>query len=261
MPPLLLVGSIFAFIISAGSFVFRFLTFSGAIAAFLLGVVVFGIGGWQWAIPLLMFFLLSSLLSKDRRSRKEQFDSLFEKSHTRDWGQVASNGSLAGMLVLLSASFPIYDFYPIYLGALAAVTADTWGTEIGVLTKGRTLSILSMQSVSPGTSGGISESGTMAGAVGAIVIALSGYAWYSDLKTGIIVIVAGMVGSFADSVIGATLQGQFRCVICGKPTERAMHCDSSTTRVAGVSCINNDAVNLVCSLVGAVTAWVLMLVL
>jgi uncharacterized protein (TIGR00297 family) len=165
------------------------------------------------------------------------------------------------MLVLLSASFPIYDFYPIYLGALAAVTADTWGTEIGVLTKGRTLSILSMQSVSPGTSGGISESGTMAGAVGAIVIALSGYAWYSDLKTGIIVIVAGMVGSFADSVIGATLQGQFRCVICGKPTERAMHCDSSTTRVAGVSCINNDAVNLVCSLVGAVTAWVLMLVL
>ena len=155
----LLLGAFFAFIVAVGSYVFRFLTLSGTIATFLLGAIVFGIGGWQWAVPILTFFLLSSVLSRYGRSRKKQFDTLFGKSYTRDWAQVASNGGLAGTLVLLSILFPIYDFYPIFLGVLAAVTADTWGTEIGVLTKGRTLSVLSMQPVSPGTSGGISQTG------------------------------------------------------------------------------------------------------
>jgi len=255
------LGAFFAFIIAVGSYIFRFLTLSGTIAMFLLGVIVFGIGGWQWAVPILTFFLLSSVLSRYGRSRKEQFDALFGKSYTRDWAQVASNGSLAGTMVLLSALFPVYDLYPIYLGALAAVTADTWGTEIGVLTNGRTLSVLSMQPVSPGTSGGISERGTFAGAIGALVIALSGYLWYSDLKTATLVMLAGIAGSFADSVIGATLQVQFRCEECGKQTERNVHCGKQTTRVAGVAWINNDIVNLLCSLVGALTSCALLHVL
>jgi uncharacterized protein (TIGR00297 family) len=257
----LLLGAFLAFVIAAGSYALRFLTLSGAVATLLLGVIVFGIGGWQWSVPIVTFFLLSSLLSKYGRSRKSQFDALFDKSYTRDWAQVASNGGLAGAMVLLSTLFPIYDFYPIYLGALAAVTADTWGTEIGVLTKGRTLSVLSMKPVSPGTSGGISEQGTFAGAVGALIIALSGYVWYSDLKTVIIVVLAGVAGSLGDSVVGATLQVQYRCEICRKETERSVHCGKQTTQVAGVSWINNDIVNLLCSLVGALTTWALLLVL
>jgi len=89
---------------------------------------VFGIGGWQWAIPLLMFFLLSSLLSKDRRSRKEQFDSLFEKSILAIGARSLRTGLSRNAGPALRI-VPIYDFYPIYLGALAAVTADTWGRK------------------------------------------------------------------------------------------------------------------------------------
>jgi uncharacterized membrane protein len=118
-----------------------------------------------------------------------------------------------------------------------------------------------MKPVSPGTSGGISEQGTFAGAVGALIIALSGYVWYSDLKTVIIVVLAGVAGSLGDSVVGATLQVQYRCEICRKETERSVHCGKQTTQVAGVSWINNDIVNLLCSLVGALTTWALLLVL
>jgi uncharacterized protein (TIGR00297 family) len=257
----LLLGAFFAFLVAAGSYALRFLTLSGAVATLFLGVVVFGFGGWQWAVPILTFFLLSSLLSRYGRSRKKQFDVLYRKSYTRDWAQVASNGGLAGAIVLLATLNPIYDFYPIYLGALAAVTADTWGTEIGVLTKGRTISVLSTQTVLPGTSGGISEHGTIAGAIGALFIALSGYLWYSDLKTAIIVVLAGAAGSLGDSVIGATLQVQFRCGVCGRQTERAVHCGSPTMQIAGVPWINNDVVNLFCSVVGALIAWALLLVL
>jgi uncharacterized protein (TIGR00297 family) len=257
----LLLGAVFAFIVAVGSYAFRFLTLSGTIATFLLGVIVFGIGGWQWAVPILTFFLLSSMLSRYGGSRKKQFDTLFGKSYTRDWAQVASNGGLAGTIVLLSVLFPVYDFYPIYLGALAAVTADTWGTEIGVLTKGKTLSVLSMKPVPPGTSGGISEQGTIAGLAGALVVALSGYAWCTDLKTIIFVALAGMAGSLGDSMLGATLQVQFRCEVCGKQTEHRAHCGSPTEQIAGVAWVNNDVVNLACSAVGAFTAWVLLLML
>ena len=260
MPPQLFLGAFFAFVVAAGSYASRFLTLSGAIATLVLGVIVFGIGGWQWAVPIVTFFLLSSLLSKHGRSRKEQFDAVFGKSYSRDWAQVVANGGVAGALALLPTLYPMYDFYPIYLGALAAVTADTWGTEIGVLTKGKTLSVLSMQPVSPGTSGGVSGTGTIGGAIGAIVIVLSSYAWFSDLKTAIVVVLAGVVGSLGDSVIGATLQVQFRCDVCGKQTERIVHCGKQTSRVTGVAWINNDIVNLFCSLVGAVAAWALLLV-
>jgi len=258
MPSQLLLGAFFACIIAAGSYAYRFLTLSGAIATLSLGVIVFGIGGWQWAVPILTFFLLSSLLSKYGRSRKEQYDAIFGKSYTRDWGQVAANGGIPGVIVLLSAFFPIYDFYPFYLGALAAVTADTWGTEIGILTRGRTLSVVSLQPVSPGTSGGISQNGTIAGAIGAVVIALSGYAWFLDLKTALVILLAGMAGSLIDSIVGATLQVQFRCEVCGKQTERKVHCGRQTTKLAGVSWIDNDIVNFFCSLVGALIAGVLL---
>lgn len=255
-----LFGTLFAFVIAAGSFVVRFLTLSGAIATFLLGVVVFGIGGWQWAIPIVTFFLLSSILSRYGRQRKKDFDSVFGKSDRRDGGQVLANGSIAGALVVLSAAYPIHDFYPLYLGAVAAATADTWGTEIGVLTMGRTISVLSFKPVSPGTSGGISETGTLAGALGALVIALSGYGWFSDLKTAIVIVLAGVAGSLIDSLLGATVQVQFRCEVCGKQTERTGHCGKPSTRISGVPWINNDIVNILCSLAGAAAAGTLSFV-
>ena len=253
----LFTGAFFALVVAAASYAVRFLTWSGAVATFLLGSIIFGVGGWPFAIPILTFFILSSLLSKYGRSRKEKYNALFEKTSTRDGGQVIANGGIAGVIVLLSAFIPTHDFYPFYLGAVAASTADTWGTEIGVLSRGRTVSVLSLKSVSPGTSGGISEFGSIAGAVGAFVIALSGYAWYGHVKTAVIVTLAGAVGSFCDSVLGATVQAQFRCDVCGSSTERALHCGRPARRSSGIRWINNDIVNLLCSLAGALIAWAL----
>lgn len=261
MPRQLLLGALFASIIVVASYLARFLTLSGSLATFLLALIVFGIGGLQWAIPIVAFFVLSSLLSKYGRSRKEQFERIFEKSSTRDWGQVVANGSVAGILVIASGLFPIYDFYPLYLGALAAVTADTWGTEIGLISQGPAVSVLTFRPVGPGTSGGISEWGTIGGAIGATVVALSGYPWYTEIRTTLVVIAAGVVGSLADSLAGATLQAQFRCGVCGRTTERTIHCGQSTELIGGFRWMNNDIVNGVCSAAGAFVAWGLMLLL
>ena len=258
MPGQFLLAIAFGLIVSAASYRARFLTLSGAIATFALAVIVFGIGGWQWTAPILTFFVSSSLLSKFGRKRKDQFSSMFEKSSTRNWGQVAANGGVPVILLVFSALFPVYDFYSLYLGAIAAVTADTWGTEIGLLSKGKTVSILTMKPVSQGTSGGVSEDGVLGGVAGAALIALSGYFWYPDLRTAFIIVLAGAVGSLIDSILGGTLQGQYQCGVCGKTAERKIHCTQLTQRSRGFVWMNNDVVNGVCAVVGAVVVWVLV---
>ncbi len=259
MPLQLLLAIAFGLIVAVASYYLRFLTASGALAAFLLAVVVFGIGGWQWTAPILTFFVSSSLWSKIGRGRKAEFDLLFDKSSTRDWGQVVANGGGAAILLILSSLYPLYDLYPLYLGAIAAVTADTWGTEIGLLSKGATISLPTFKPVDRGTSGGVSENGLLGGIAGAIVIALSGYYWYADDRTAIVVVIAGAVGSLADSILGGTIQGQYRCAVCGKLTERRLHCGQRSQRARGLALVTNDVVNGACSVVGAIAVWVLTL--
>lgn len=249
------LAALFGFLIALASFLARFLTLGGSLATFVLAVVIYGVGGWPWTIPVLTFFLLSSLLSKLGRNRKARFELMFEKTGPRDAGQVLANGGLAGLIAAFSFFFPEYEFYPYYLGALAAVTADTWGTELGVLAGGGTTSVVTLKPVPPGTSGGISNEGVLAGGAGALVIALSGYYWFADVRTAFAVVVAGMVGSLVDSLIGATLQIQYRCSLCGSLTERTMHCDRPAQREKGFRWVNNDLVNWLCALTGALVVW------
>jgi uncharacterized membrane protein len=57
---------------------------------------------------------------------------------------------------------------------------------------------------------------------------------------------------FADSLLGATVQAQYYCPTCNKPTEsRAHRCGATTILVRGVPWINNDVVNIAGTLVGA----------
>jgi uncharacterized membrane protein len=62
----------------------------------------------------------------------------------------------------------------------------------------------------------------------------------------------GLAGSMMDSVLGATVQGSYRCPRCGKVTESRVHrCGTRTELIKGASWVNNDLVNTVATLVGA----------
>jgi uncharacterized protein (TIGR00297 family) len=236
------------------SFRVRFLTASGSVATFLLASFVFGVGGWKWTIPILSFFVLSSLLSNLGKNRKASLSTVFEKTSTRDFGQVAANGGVAGILVLLQYLFQNLNFYPMFLGAVAAVTADTWGTEIGTFFRGRTVSIVSFKNVEPGTNGGISVAGVCGGILGSVVIVTSALFWMNGFKTMLVVVLGGILGSSIDSLAGATVQARYRCSTCGKSTEKKMHCGEPTDIISGIRWINNDVVNWLCAISGAALA-------
>ncbi len=246
------IGTILGITVAAVAYYARFLKASGAVATFLLASFVFGVGGWKWTTPILTFFVLSSLLSKLGSSAKREAESECEKSGTRDAGQVAANGGVAGVLLMLQYLFQNIELYPMYLGAIAAVTADTWGTEIGTLLRGRTVSIVSLKTVPPGTNGGVSVAGLIAGLLGASTIALSALRWQVSTATILMVIVAGVIASIVDSVVGSTLQAKYCCARCGKISERTHHCGETSQLVGGIRWINNDVVNVICAMAGAV---------
>ena len=130
--PQILLGLLLAGGVSLAAFRARALSVSGAFAAWAVGATVFGLGGWAWAVPLLVFFGTSSGLSRWRRASKEKLG--YEKGGRRDAGQVLANGGVAAACALLPFLFPRVTpvhAYGLFLAALAAANADTWGTEVG----------------------------------------------------------------------------------------------------------------------------------
>ncbi len=233
------------------------LTRDGAWAAALLGALVFGWGGWQWAILLLAFFFSSSGLSRAFAARKRTLSEKFSKGSRRDAAQVLANGGLAGVFILAhilrpAALWPWLGF----AGALAAVNADTWATELGVLSRARPVLISSGKPVEKGTSGGVTPLGTLAALGGAALLGVLGGALSpagGALLLGSAATLGGVCGSLLDSLLGATRQAIYHCPHCDKETEHhPLHTCGTPTRLRrGLPWLNNDLVNLAASLTGA----------
>lgn len=244
---------------------------SGAWASAIVGTLIFGLGGLAWAGLLLTFFLSSSVLSRVYLPRKAGLGEKFSKGFRRDWGQVLANG---GMGALLAVVYWVTSQQPwvwvAFAGVMAAVTADTWATELGVLSRSRPRRITSGRSVEPGTSGAVSPLGSLAAFLGSLLIAVAAcfmvIVSFPD-QPGILglligVTFGGLCGSFFDSFLGATVQVIYYCPDCEKETEHhPLHtCGAGTTRMRGWVWLNNDVVNFFASVIGmlvAVCLWAL----
>ena len=239
---------------------------SGANAAFVVGTVIFGLGGWQWAILLLTFFITSSALSRAFKERKREANEKYAKGGQRDAGQVFGNGGIAALFVALHVFFPEATWPWLgFAASLAAVNADTWATELGVLnpTSPRLITDL-RKTVEKGTSGGVSLVGTLASLAGAGIIGLeaalfnpSGINWIFL----VLVTIAGLLGALFDSLLGATVQAIYFCPACQKETERnpTHSCGTGTTQIRGWVWLSNDWVNFACGAFGVIVAIVCVL--
>ncbi len=234
----------------------RWLTLSGAISTFVVGMVIFWKGGGYFTIPLLTFFISSSLLSKLRGAKN---------SGGRNAAQVWANGAVAAVIVLMFWHYvhlwPMFlsrILLMLYLSALSAVNSDTWATEIGRLSKSSPRLLSNWKTVPPGTSGAVTGLGLVGGVLGAIVIPLSALPfWHLDLLEFVVVAWAGVLGSLADSLLGATFQEKFQLANSDLTTEERIP-GARQRLTAGLPYFNNDVVNFFASLVGVLSAWVML---
>lgn len=259
----LLIGIMLALAASLIAWRMHWLSRGGALAAFILGAVVFGLGGLSWAALLLTFFFTSSLFSKSFKKRKQNSEKFYSKDSKRDAGQVFANGGLAGLFVVVHVFFP--DSWLPWMGfaaAFAAANADTWATELGIFSRKAPVLVTNGTPVEMGTSGAISPVGTLAALTGSGLIALAAWlVWPEDLPAAnleqmIILVVAGLAGSLVDSWLGASVQAIYYCPTCQKETEKyPLHnCGTATTPLRGWRWMDNDWVNLCCTASGAALA-------
>jgi uncharacterized protein (TIGR00297 family) len=259
-----LFGFLFAVLIAFAAYRAHSLSGSGALGALLEGTIIFGLGGWRWAVLLLAFFVSSSALTRLFGKRKASLNEKFDKGGRRDIGQVLANGAVASIFAGLHFFYPSATWtWLAFAASLAAVNADTWATELGVLNPSLPRLITSWEPVERGTSGGVSVYGTLAATGGAACIAILGALLgpagrgFANLE---IILIAGLFGSLFDSLLGATVQAIYRCPQCGKETEKhPLHtCGTETVQVRGLNWLNNDMVNLGCALAGAVVGLILL---
>ena len=259
----LIIGFLLSLAISFVAYRGHSLSRSGVWGALLVGTLTFGFGGWVWGTLLIAFFVTSSLFSHYREEEKRYLAEKFAKGHRRDWGQVLANGGLGALFALLYFFWREGLLFAAFLGSMAAVSADTWATELGVLSPQPPRLITTGRMVPTGTSGGITLLGTIASLAGGLAMGATAYillvvngerganlpSWLATISLG-----GGLVGSLFDSLLGATFQGVYLCPECSLETERVVHrCGNPTRHLRGWRWLNNDLVNLASSLAGAVT--------
>ncbi len=257
-PVMFFVWLIVAFLFAYIAYQAHVLTLSGTAAAFLLGTFIFGIGGLQFMVPLATFFVLSSALTHLGKQQKNPLETVYEKTGNRDMMQVLANGGVAGIMALLWHFSHQDVLYYGFLGSLAAATADTWATELGIFARQQPRSIVTFRPVEAGTSGGITPIGTTGALLGSGMLSFSGWIIPTGLiqplfqsRILLVIVLSGLAGAMVDSLLGATVQGQYTCPVCHKTTEKKVHCSGSETQlIRGYRRINNDAVNLICTATG-----------
>lgn len=257
----LLLGLIGSGLISYAAYRKRSLSRSGMWSAVVMGTGFVVFGEPIWFTLLMTFFVSSTLWSKwkSHTRQKKTAEENYEKSGRRDAGQVWANGGLGLVLCVGAAILPHQAWLYAYIGVMATVTADTWATEIGSLSKGRPISIVTWKAVPTGTSGGISLLGTMASFSGAACIGLvSSLLLGLDIRLILFAALAGFIGAMADSYLGAKWQVMYACPSCGIVTERTEHCNGKTHQIRGLAWCNNDAVNMLSSIIGGCFAIALL---
>jgi uncharacterized protein (TIGR00297 family) len=253
----------------------RHLTFWGCLLGGFFGITYWMINPVLYVL-LFTFFISSSILTSYRKKDKQEVQDKFAKGGERDTSQVFANGmpgfifALLHLITFLSSNNVVLSnaFLYGFIAAIGTVTADTWGTEIGILSKDQPYWILNLnKKVERGTSGGVSLKGTIAQFIGAMLISLMGLLvlalWHNPIPETIgwqiyllipLTGIGGFIGAIIDSIFGATIQGFFQCQVCGKGTEKRSHCSQPTKLLRGRERFRNDHVNFWASLIaGTIT--------
>lgn len=230
----------------------RYLTFSGAIASFFVGMAVVLGFGFSGLLLLGIFFATSSQWSKYKRSVKRQIDQKLEKGSRRDWQQVVANGGVAAIASILFFFYQEELWLFVFAIAIASSNSDTWASEIGTLSKRSPLFIRTMKRSEKGTSGAVSLLGTAAALAGAFLIAVVSMLLFGLSGSELMLIfLFGFLGNIFDTLLGAFLQITYVCQMCGAETEKKLHCHQPTKKVRGLSVMNNETVNFLSGLFAA----------
>lgn len=213
---------------AAASVLLKKLTLTAAITGVLTGMAIYAGDGYTGLLLLAAFFILGTAATSWKKSQKRSVHAGAAHQSTRKASQVIANAGVAAICGLLAFLLPAQKglFQLMIAGSMSAAMADTLSSELGMVYGRRFINILTWKPDEKGQDGVISIEGIMAGIAGSILIAL-----IAGHHFGLIVI-AGTTGNLVDSLLGALFERR--------------------------GFINNDTVNFLNTLAGALAAAALL---
>ncbi|MDR1410276.1 MAG: DUF92 domain-containing protein [Oscillospiraceae bacterium] len=234
-----------ALLILIFAYYLKAITISGLISAIILGTTLFVFGGLINFAALVLFFVLGSIVSRIGKKKKSVAETLHERHGARSIAQVVANGVPSLLFAAVYYFTGIESCLIASIACFAATTADTFSSEIGMLSKKVPLSIITLTPIQRGISGGFTALGLFGGFLGAIIISALMIPDFG-VKGMIIVAIVGFVSSILDSVLGALFQAKYQvpsdqdeCLL----TERKFTDGKPLKLIHGFKWVNNDVVN------------------
>ena len=186
------------------------LTRAGWCHAAILGTILWGCLGWQGWTAVVLYLALGSLVTKVGFQQKQR-QGLAEarggrRSPANVWGSAAVGAVLA--LLIGSGLGPKPLLLVGFSASFAAKLADTFGSEIGKHYGRTTVLITTLRRVPPGTEGAVSLEGTLASAIGSLVMTAVVVAMQLVPAGPVAWLVAavGLLATLLESLLGALLQ-------------------------------------------------------
>lgn len=216
----------------------KLLTPAGLFHAWLLGILIWGTLGWQGYLVVMFYFLVGSGVTRIGMAEKEAAGIAEKRSGARGPENVWGSALIGALCAVGTLAFP--KFAPLlllgYVASFATKLSDTCASEVGKAYGKRTFLITTLQPVARGTEGAVSLEGTLAGVVGSVAIAIVSWGVGLLNLTGVTICVfSAFIATNLESVIGATLQSKF-------------------------DWMTNEVVNIINTLIGAISAVLLALV-
>jgi uncharacterized protein (TIGR00297 family) len=244
------------------------LTLSGISGAVCMGVLLTVFGGLYFLSILIAFFISSTIVGRFSKHLERDLGAIHQKCGARDIAQVVANGFPSFIFAILFYLTGNHIFILGFSTGIASANADTWGSELGVLSKKPPVSIITFKPIPKGLSGGITLAGSVASLAGAVLIAAVFTAGYQlvynnnehRLLSFILCLTGGYTGSLLDSILGATIQVKYFSEKDGRITEKRVSNGSVNEVISGHPLVNNDVVNFTSSFISSLlTVFVYMM--
>ena len=183
-------------------------TASGAVAGAVVSFAMYVSAGLAAFAALASVFVIAVITTRIGYSRKQKLGAA-ESREGRSASQILANLGIAALACILFALWHNPILLIAAAAAMAEAAADTSSSEVGEAASEQAHLITTFEFVPAGTDGGITLSGTLAGALASLAVAGCCVVVHLIPASALwFVTAAGFLGMLLDSVLGAVLESR-----------------------------------------------------